>query len=477
MNRLSLMVTLAAAVAGAGSAIAKQSAPELSLRAFRYYRAEGNQTRVTAFAEIPLSGMTPTSSDPGGQLSYKVRVKVSDSTGLALYENNWTNHARADLKAAGASAMEVVEFSLAPGRFRLDVTVEDSVSGQQMASSVDLVGYPGPPGASDLMLSPAMRPVTGSDTLPKPGERRWGNTLVTTATRLRLTPLRARAFYLLEAYADSDEPGTMSVSVSDTSGKALIKTPATPVQVAAGGSILKGQLDLTGLPAGTYRLTLSLTAGGKTEERSDDLVMADFQEAMNREAVRLAAERETDAGYFGQMNEAQLDSAYAPLIYQGQRDELSVYKSGLSLAAKREFMTQFWQKRDPTPGTARNEAREAFYQLIAFANKNYREGGRKTGAGWNTDRGRVYLRHQGEAEEKLDRVAAGKAPPYQVWRYATGKREHYIFADLSGVGGYKLLHSNDLKETSQPGWRDVLGNDALTDISRYLNIDFFRQEQ
>ena len=477
MNRLSLMVALAAAIVGAGSAIAKQSAPELSLRAFRYYRAEGNQTRVTAFAEIPLSGMTPTSSDPGAQLSYKVRVKVSDSTGLALYENSWANHARADLKAAGASAMEVVEFSLAPGHFRLDVSVEDSVSGQQMASSVDLVGYTGSPGVSDLMLSPAMRPVTGSDTLPKPGERRWGNTLVTTATRLRLTPLRARAFYLLEAYADSDEPGTMSVAVTDTSGKALIKTPATPVQVAAGGSILKGQLDLTGLPAGTYRLTLSLTAGGKTEERSDDLVMADFQETMNREAARLSAERETDAGYFGQMNEAQLDSAYAPLIWQAQRDELGVYKSGLSLAAKREFMTQFWQKRDPTPGTPRNEEREGFYQLVDYANKNFREGGRKTGQGWNTDRGRVFMRHAALAEEKLDRPPAGKAPPYQVWRYATGKREYYIFADLSGVGGYKLMFSNDLKETNQPGWRDVLGNDALTDISRWLNIDLFRLNQ
>jgi hypothetical protein len=39
------------------------------------------------------------------------------------------------------------------------------------------------------------------------------------------------------------------------------------------------------------------------------------------------------------------------------------------------------------------------------------------------------------------------------------------------------MHSNDLKETSQPGWRDVMGNDALTDISRYLNIDFFRMDQ
>ena len=63
----------------------------------------------------------------------------------------------------------VVEFSLAPGRFRLDVTVEDSVSGQQMASSVDLVGYTGSPGASDLMLSPAMRPVTGAIPCPSRG--------------------------------------------------------------------------------------------------------------------------------------------------------------------------------------------------------------------------------------------------------------------------------------------------------------------
>ena len=113
--------------------------------------------------------------------------------------------------------------------------------------------------------------------------------------------------------------------------------------------------------------------------------------------------------------------------------------------------------------------------MIEFANKSYREGGRRTGTGWNTDRGRIFLRHQAEPEEKLDRsVTAGKAPPYLVWRYATGKREYYIFADLSGVGGYKLLNSNDLKEASRSDWKDVLGPDALQDVSRFLNIDFFR---
>ena len=74
-------------------------------------------------------------------------------------------------------------------------------------------------------------------------------------------------------------------------------------------------------------------------------------------------------------------------------------------------------------------------------------------------------------------VAVGKAPNYLVWRYTTGKGEYYIFADLSGVGGYQLLYSNDLKEVSKSDWKDILGSDALQDISRFLNIDFFRTSQ
>ena len=55
---------------------------------------------------------------------------------------------------------------------------------------------------------------------------------------------------------------------------------------------------------------------------------------MSREAVRLAADRVTDQGYFGQMNEAQLDSAYAPPIWSGATDQLTVYKNGLSLRSE-----------------------------------------------------------------------------------------------------------------------------------------------
>jgi GWxTD domain-containing protein len=267
------------------------------------------------------------------------------------------------------------------------------------------------------------------------------------------------------------------VQVSDTGGHPLVTTRPQPVKVAPGGSVLKGQLDLTGLPSGLYTLAVKLDLGGKTEERSDRLVMADFQESMQKEEQRLAVARVSDEGYFGTMNEDQLDEAQAPLSYVTSSDSLSIWKTGLSLAAKRQFMTRFWQQRDPTPGTERNEAREQFYGAIALSNQLYSERGRSGRIGWKTDRGRIRIR-SGEPSETLDRrTSTGKAPPYEVWRYTRGKERYYVFADRTGFGAYQLVATNDLRETSRPDFNNLLGADALQDISRFLGIDLFRGDR
>ena len=87
--------------------------------------------------------------------------------------------------------------------------------------------------------------------------------LVTAAARLDLTPLRPTAYYLLEAYSTQEATGTLRLRVADSTGKALITTAETPVQVPAGGGVLKGQLDLAGLPPGHYAMVAALHLGGK----------------------------------------------------------------------------------------------------------------------------------------------------------------------------------------------------------------------
>ena len=252
-----------------------------------------------------------------------------------------------------------------------------------------------------------------------------------------------------------------------------MRTQPLPVKVTGGGSVLKGQLDLTGLPPGDYTMLADLQLGGKTIQRSAEFSMAGLSETLARDAARRDAERTTDEGYFAAMSEAELEDAEAPLEYIAESRELSAWSSDLSTEGKRRFLTAFWKKRDPTPGTAKNERREAFYSAIEYANRAFREGGRNTVSGWRSDRGRIYAKN-GAPDQVFRRQQEGRAPPYEVWSYAKGRGEYYIFADRSGFGAYTLIHSNDLKETGLPGWTDVLGGPAVDDVERFLGVELPR---
>jgi len=446
---------------------AHQRGNELILRAVRFYRGDQNRTRIKGLIQIPLAALQ--SSPRGSQSSYTVAVRVTDTTGLTLYEQSWLSRARGP-REAGAYTVEIVDFAVAPGKYRFDVAVTDSGSGQKLSATTDLQALSDSSIASDLLIAPEMRLASADDTVPRPGEFRTGNNLVTATARVLLTPLRAQIFYLLEAYAEHEANGTLTISIRDRAGRSSIKPSALPVKVNAGGSVLKGGLDLTGLPAGDYTMVADVKLGDETIQRSAEFSMAGLSETLVRDSARRDAELVTDAGYFDAMSEEELEEAYAPLEIIAEPRQLSSWSSKLSVDAKRRFLTQFWSERDPTPGTPKNEQRESFYAAIAQANRDYREGGRSHVPGWRSDRGRIFARN-GPPDDVLRRQQEGRAPPYEIWSYAKGKGYYYIFADRSGFGGYTLIHSNDLKETGLPGWGDIIGRPAIADARRFLGMD------
>jgi GWxTD domain-containing protein len=450
---------------------------KLVLTAVRSYRQDQGRTEVNAFVQVPYLLMEPAGQGAQSRLSYHIAVKVADSSGLTLLNQSWQNHAPAAARGPDAYAVDMVRFSLAPGRYRMDVSVQDSVSGRESRTAIDLEGFATTPPASDLLLSPQIREVTPGDTMPRPAELRWGSTMVTASAELQLTPLRSTAYYLLEAYSAKADSGTLSLRVADSAGKSVISTPATPVQVPDGGGVLKGQLDLTGLPPGRYDMVARVVVGEKSIERSTPFTMAPLDETLDKDLARREAAKLTDAGYFDAMTELELATAKEPLALIAASGELSKYSKDLSLRAKRRFLTEFWQRRDPTPQTPVNETRLQFYEAVAYANETFRERGRSAVPGWKTDRGRIYVR-SGAPDEKLERVQAGTSPPYEVWRFRRGKDRYYIFADRSnGVGIYQLMHSNDLKEVGQPNWQEVVSIPGVQDIGRFLSIDFFEARE
>jgi GWxTD domain-containing protein len=481
MREMWRMALIALAPLALSGEIQEQSPEaEVLIRAVRSYRPEHGRTQVDAFVQVPYLLMEPNKAAPGGVLSYRVAVSVTDSTGLTLFQQAWQNHVTALVDRPGAYAVEMVHFFLAPGRYHLNVSVEDSVSGHRVSSGTDIEGFSSAPAASDLLLSPQIRVATASDTVPQPAELQWGRILVTAAARLQLTPLRPRAYYLLEAYCAQQESGLLEIRVADSVGKLVVQAKPAPIQVGKGGGVLRGQLDLDGLPPGRYTMLASLELGKDSIERSANFVMAGLEETLEKDVARREVARVTDDGYFAVMNKAELDAAKEPLMTIAGYGELAAWDKSLSLSAKRKFLAQFWARRDPTSDTPRNEAREAFYDKVGYADKMYREGGRNTTAGWRTDRGRIYLRN-GPPDELLQRGGSGEGPrlqgralPYEVWRFTgRGKDLWYIFVDRNGLGAFQLVRSNDLKEPGVPNWHEFLGQDQQEEIGRFLGTAIF----
>ena len=463
---------------------AQAGAPALAVRVARFYQPDFQQTVVKTFVQFPVTGLSVVGSGAQAQLSYRIGVQVTDTSGLKLMEQSWRGRVSAAYRDdPRVTIPEMFEFSVKPGRFQLTVTVEDSVTGRSLTRKVPVDGFTGSPAASDLILSSGMRVADAGDSVPKPGEWRRGSTVVREAADVALDPIhedRASLYYLLEAYTragQASDSGTLAVRVADSAGRVLVQTPAAVVRLGAGGGILRGQIPLMGLPEGNYTATAALTLNGSTVERSAGFRMASLQVALEEEAADKRARLVSDSGYFNAMGEDSLNEAFAPLDYIATPDDrLDVWKRGLSTAAKRQFLINFWDRRDPTPGTPKNEKREEFYQFIALANQKFTERGQGARPGWRSDRGRIFIKN-GEPAERLQRQNIGTAPPYEVWRYSTGRDRWYVFLDVSGFGAFQLMATNDLHEPTKPDWERMLGTVALQDVGQYLNITFDQSSQ
>lgn len=81
------------------------------------------------------------------------------------------------------------------------------------------------------------------------------------------------------------------------------------------------------------------------------------------------------------------------------QEEIDIYKVLPDEESKREFIEEFWRIRDPSSGTEENEAKIEFEERIKYANRWFwplsqalrPDDEPDNDAGWNTDRGRMYI--------------------------------------------------------------------------------------
>jgi GWxTD domain-containing protein len=431
----------------------------LAVRAVRFYRADPGQspgrTQVTALIQIPAE--LPQAGQ-GGEVSLGLSIRVVDSAGAPLYQQTWQRRTALPFPRGDADRLDLIRFTLGAGRYSLEASVIDSVSGRRAESTLPIDGYAAPPAASDLMISPWLRPVAAGDTIPQPGEFRRGGLIVAIAPEVVVGGPAASLAYLLETYAGTATEGHFTVAVQDDRGVERKRIGPNPIRVAAGIGLLTGQLDLGSLDPGRYRLVASIELGGQLVRREASFV-AD-------PVVANAPAQLSDDAYFGLLSGPSLDQAFAPLSAMAEPRELASWPAFGTDLDKRGYLTAFWRRRDPTPNASGNERRAQFYDGVVYSNAFYADPSRRL-AGWQTDRGRIFLR-EGLPTQVLRRQVRGAVPAYEVWRYFEPTRRYYLFVDRGALGGFGLVRSNDQRERQDPRWQAILTQAGVREIVEFL---------
>ena len=129
-----------------------------------------------------------------------------------------------------------------------------------------------------------------------------------------------------------------------------------------------------------------------------------------------------------------LDEDVRYIITKQERTQYTQLKTD---AERDAFVVDFWERRNPEPGSSHNAFKEEHYRRLAYANEHFAAGI----AGWQTDRGHVYILYgPPDAKDIQDTVS----PHFEVWEYkfidGGGKDVELEFVDKCSCGKYKLVH-------------------------------------
>jgi GWxTD domain-containing protein len=260
------------------------------------------------------------------------------------------------------------------------------------------------------------------------------------------------AFYYSEIYnlilEDLTSNFTLQKNLYNSLGTSVYKNEK---QLKQGSNSLVeyGLLNLSKYPTDSYNLVFSLI-DNKTKRA---YVSSKRFYLYNPNVVDSSRIKMISAGVMGSefalMSIEECDLMFRQAKYIATSREVEQYASVDSVSAKREFLFNFWKNRDTDPSTPQNEFKIDYNKRLDFVKENFSTMFKE---GYLSDRGRVYLIY-GEPDQRDFFPSEPNVKPYEIWFYNEIEGgANFIFGDISGFGGYELLHSTLRSEVKDENW-------------------------
>ncbi|MBI5215890.1 MAG: GWxTD domain-containing protein [Ignavibacteriae bacterium] len=259
-------------------------------------------------------------------------------------------------------------------------------------------------------------------------------------------------FYYVEVYnllkSVNGEKVTLRTQVFDSGNKeALVQNKQK--QRTNNASVEVDKVNVSSLKSGTYTLQVSVLDSAEhvyADMKKKFFILkpgSEIDTTQKKEQFSLVLTE------FTAMGEKELDNEFAEAEYLAHGDEKEQYGQLTDVEAKRRFVAQFWQKRDPDQSTAQNELRIEYRKRIERANELYARG---FVPGWKTERGRVFIVY-GPCDDVERFTSTEEANPYEVWHYNSLQGGVvFVFVDWKNIGDFILVHSTYRQEQRNDNW-------------------------
>lgn len=268
----------------------------------------------------------------------------------------------------------------------------------------------------------------------------------------------SRLFYYAEAY------GTGTVGAGDEYTLYAFVSEAnrpTPVaglsqrtkRAARSPDVLVGSFDVSALASGSYFLRLAVLDANNEAVAEQSRKFFVYNPNVQREVAATGPTATFEETSYAAMPEAEVDVAMELAEVIATQTEQRRMRRIQDLDERRRFLADFWEARNPNPGTQVNTVRDEFERRVEYVSDRY---GTPRREGWKTDRGRVILKY-GQPTSVTPRLYERDAYPHDIWTYNNIPGEGqalFVFVDRDGFGEFRLLHADVAGETNLPNWRD-----------------------
>jgi len=400
--------------------------PPYVFRAYQFAAAEPGKVRVEVYLGLvnDILQFVKMSPDTGAEIRYRaqyeVNVTVWDKQKDPVDSRNWKRELVVDHFDATNDRkklnIERAAFDLPPGEYEIVLEITDRDTGKNLRERRPLKLNDA--AGRQLNLSSIVFTQQAPAEIASPRD-----SLLYHVAPMILSKIsnRSGAAYFEIYGAQTGETLQLHYQILDWRRQALqewdeaLTVSQTPVRHLVD---FAGKINQAGLH--TFHLVVKRSTDAKPKEAAAE---ESFQ-------VQISA----DQNYAAALAENK-NLLYEPLRYIVKGAD---YKQMVEAdeATRDSLVAAFWRQRDPEPAVSRNQLREEFYRRVAFAEMRFAAASSGK-AGWETDRGRIYIKY-GPPREVHHQFAEQGATPYEIWLYPDLDL-HFIFRDKTGAGDFELV--------------------------------------